>query len=334
MSMPDSRPLTVAVTTNIGHKDFHHLCPGRKLVWGRCTFLLNPPRGSNVDFWIVFSEGRIRDYMICQPENTLFYAGEPPAKKNHPVGFYKQFHHVLGTYNKTAHPRAYTDALGLNWHVGLRREDNRYIYGHDELTALAFPKKINAISVICSNLSTTPGQRARLQFLLKLKELLGDKLIHYGRGFTPISDKLDGILPYRFHLVLENSISDFYWTEKLSDAYLGWAYPFYAGCPNLKDFFPTDSFARIDINQPEHARQMILEACARPPDANEISRISAARNVILNDYNLFARFSFWAERLHRTSAVSTVKINTHKAFRPFPKNVLFRIKSRFIRPVP
>jgi hypothetical protein len=41
---------------------------------------------------------------------------------------------------------------------------------------------------------------------------------------------------------LENSQSPHYWTEKLTDAYLGWAFPLYVGCPNVGDYFAKESF--------------------------------------------------------------------------------------------
>jgi hypothetical protein len=324
-----SEKIIVAITTNVAHRGFERLSPGSRMKWGKCRFLLNPPPGTEVDYWIVFTEGRTLDYMTCHPQNTLFLAGEPPSKKIHSRSFYAQFHQVVSSHENDPHPRVTAASPGLNWHVGLQREQDCYSYGYDELVVMPFPQKRNQISVVCSNLATTQGQRDRLNFLEQLKSALGEQLVHFGRGFDPISDKMDAILPYRFHLVLENSCSANYWTEKISDAYLGWAFPFYAGCPNLDESFPSQSFVRVLLNEPEAAISSIRLALSSPQDRTEIELISQSRDLALNQFNLFARFSKWAELFHSPLPRQKVYINTHKAYRPFPKNMIFRIKSRF-----
>ncbi|MEI6605691.1 MAG: glycosyltransferase family 10 [Verrucomicrobiota bacterium] len=323
---PATPRLRVAVSTTVSHADMDRLCPGRQMRWDRCDFLLNPPRDTACDYWIVFAGSRDRDRMHCAPENTLFIAGEPPAKKIYPKNFYAQFHRVVSSHAADPHPRVTTSLPGLNWHVGLSREADRYQYGYDELKRLAPTAKSNRVSVVCSNLTTTAGQRQRLALLDHLKAALGDAIVHYGRGFTPIGDKMDAILPERFHLVLENSCSPDYWTEKLSDAYLGWAYPIYAGCPNLGDYFPAAGFTAVDVSQPEPAAAIIRTLLAEPPSPEEIPTIAHCRDLILDMYNPFARFAHWAQLFHQPGTRSqSVAITTHKAFRPFPRGLIYRL---------
>ena len=318
----------VAVTTAIRHRSLERLCPGGRLRWGNCDFLLNPPPGALCDYWIVFAAARDRDEMVCGRENTLFIAGEPPSKKIYPRGYYAQFNRVVSAHAADPHPQVTPSALGLNWHVGLSRDDDCYHIGYDELAALVPGAKANKLSVVCSNLTTTEGQRSRLRFLDAMKERLGDRLIHHGRGFSPIADKMDAIYPYRFHLVLENCRSPHYWTEKLSDAYLGWAHPFYVGCPNLGDYFPSAGFTPLDMDNPDEAAWVISERMERPMDEAEIGRVKECRNMILNTYNPFARFAYWAERFHQPAvSAGRVKITSHKAFRPFPRGLLYRLRS-------
>jgi hypothetical protein len=319
--------LVVVITTAIPHRDMHRLCPGGQLRWGRCDFLLNPPRGTRCDYWIVFATSRDRDHMQCNPANTLFIAGEPPSKKIYPRAFYAQFARVVSTRSEDPHPRVTTSALGLNWHVGLHSGENRYVYGYDELRALTRGPASNKISVVCSDLTTTEGQRLRLRFLQSLKDALGDSIIHFGRGFTPITDKMDAILPYRFHLVLENSASPHYWTEKLADAYLGLAHPFYSGCPNLADYFPPEGFTAVDANRPDEAIALMRAKLAAPVSAAETAMTLHCRDLILDTYNPFARFAYWTEQFHQPGPLSqAVEITTHKAFRPFPRGLLYRLR--------
>lgn len=318
---------TVVVSTSITHKEMSRLCPRTQLKWGHCNFLLNPPRGTRCDYWIVFAGSRDRDLMECAPENTLFITGEPPAKKNYPSAFYAQFNRVVSTRADDPHPRVTASALGLNWHVGLDAKENRYLYGYDELKAALPSLKENKISVVCSNLTRTEGQRRRLRFLHAVKEKLGDKIVHFGRGFTPIADKMDAILPYRFHLVLENSCSPNYWTEKIADAYLGRAYPFYSGCPNLGDYFPPESFTAVDADQPDLAVKLIKARLTALPQSSEVAFGNRCRDLVLDTYNPFARFAAWTEKFYQPEPKRQMtSITTHKAFRPFPRGLLYKLR--------
>lgn len=320
-------PLRIAVTTTISHGGLESLCPAPSLIWRGCEILLNPPRGTECDYWIVWAGCRERDFMRVAPQNTLFIAGEPPSKKIYPKTFYAQFHRVVSTHAADPHPRVTTSLPGLNWHVGLDRNADRYTIGYQELAALPVPTKLNSISVVCSNLTTTAGQRKRLAFLDQLKAALGPAVVHFGRGFTPIPDKLDAILPHRFHLVLENCSSPDYWTEKLSDAYLGWAFPVYVGCPNLADYFPQDGFAAINPDEPDQAIARIRQLLDQPSSVEEAAAVAKCRDLILHDYNPFSRFAHWANTFRQPSlTVHTCRATSHKAFRPFPRNWLYRIK--------
>ena len=327
---PSSTPrLRVVVTTAVNHADLNRLCPGGLLRWGRCDFLVNPPRATACDYWIVFAGSRDRDRMTCAPANTLFIAGEPPAKKIYPKRFYAQFHRIVSTHAADPHPRVTTSLPGLNWHVGLSRDDDRYHYGYDELKALGPGAKSNRISVVCSDLTTTAGQRQRLAFLHELKAAFGDVIVHYGRGFVPVADKMEAILPHRYHLVLENSCTPDYWTEKLADAYLGWAHPINAGCPNLADYFPPAGFTPVDVTRPREAVGIIEELLAQPATASELEMIEQCRDLVLDTYNPFARFAHWAELFYQPeSPTLPLSITTHKAFRPFPRGLLYRLKTR------
>ncbi|MBC6497811.1 MAG: hypothetical protein GDA54_05785 [Alphaproteobacteria bacterium GM7ARS4] len=107
--------------------------------------------------------------------------------------------------------------------------------------------KTKRISVICSGKQDSDYQRQRLRFVASLKEELGESLDVFGRDSHPIANKEEGIIPYRYHVALENCCHPHYWTEKIADAYMGGAYPFYSGCPNLDEYFPRESYTPIDI---------------------------------------------------------------------------------------
>lgn len=304
------------------------LTPGGSLRWGACRFDFNPGEGGRADFAVVMGNARPRDRFVCAPQNTLFIAGEPISKKLYPESFYRQFGHVVDSHAESRHPHLHVSALGLNWHVGLDRGSNHYRYGYDYLSALTYPDKQNHISVVCSNASKTGGQRQRLALLDGLKQRLGDKLVHFGRGFEPIDDKLEAILPYRFHLVLENSVLPNYWTEKLADAYLGWSYPVYLGCPNVADYLPADALVSINDLDVDTAAARIAELLDQPLAPQREAALAEARSRVLNVYNPFAWAAHWAERLYEPDLPEkTLTLRSHKAFRSFPRGHLFRLRN-------
>jgi len=303
------------------------LTPGGSLRWGRCRFDFNPESGGRADFSAVLGNARPYDRFMAAPQNTLFIAGEPLSKKLYPQAFYRQFGHVVDSHAQSRHPHLHVSALGLNWHVGLDRSSHRYRYGNDHLAALACPEKQNRIAVVCSNASKTEGQRRRLALLEGLKQRLGDRLVHFGRGFEPIDDKMEAILPYRFQLVLENGVEPHYWTEKLADAYLGWAYPVYLGCPNVADYLPAEALLSINDLGVDTAAARIAELLDQPLGPRREAALAEARHRILNVYNPFAWAAHWAEALYRPALTEkTVTLRSHKAFRSFPRGHLFRLR--------
>lgn len=317
--------MLVRINTGIQHRGIEQLTPGSALEWGDIRFELNPVHAGHADFSIVLYTGRPRDDFKCAPQNTLFLAGEPLEKKLYPKAYYRQFGHVHDTHEQSGHPNLRIGPPALNWHVGLDMSERRYRYGYDHLSSLPYPEKINKVAVVCSNASFTPGQRARLRLLDALKVLLPDAIVHFGKGFHPIDDKMEAILPYRYHLVLENCQAPHYWSEKLADAYLGWAYPIYLGSPNLAEYFPEDAYTPIDFQITETVAT-IKRLLELPPTTAQVEAINLARDLILNRYNPFAWCAKLANELYQPLAARMVTIRSHRAFRPFPRNWIYRLR--------
>ncbi|MCI0660313.1 MAG: hypothetical protein L0220_04495, partial [Acidobacteria bacterium] len=82
-----------------------------------------------------------------------------------------------------------------------------------------------------------------------------------------------------------------YWTEKLADCFLAGAYPFYHGCPNLPEYFPSGSFTAIDINKPEEAIEIIEGGIRSHLYESSLHQLRGARELVLDKHNLFAMLS-------------------------------------------
>jgi len=313
---PPDRELIVRVSIGFDLAGVDAFTPGRSMRIGRCRFEVNPPDERPCDYWIVFGNTRSMETARVAPRNTLLIVGEPPAKKLYPHRYYNQFAHVIDTHDHSAHPGLVIAAPCLFWMVGLSYDQSRYTFGYDELKELGMPEKSNRVSVVCSNTAKTAGQRRRLVFLQQLKDRLGERIIHYGKGFAPVDDKMEAILPHRFHLSLENSQSPHYWTEKIADAYLGWAFPFYVGCPNIGDYFAAESYRAIDMADVEGAVATITGMLDTPPGPAETAALREARERVLERYNPFMRFQPWVEKHHLPDEPTLVTIRSHKSCKP------------------
>lgn len=295
---------------------------------GKCEIFLNPKESLDVDYWIVFANARPRDVMRCARENTLFIAGEPEEKKVYPRAFYRQFYRVVDTHRSSGHPRVILHAPCLSWHLGYDHNRQIFDFGYEQLMKMEYPNDIqNKVSVVCSDASFTTGQRERLVFLQAIKERLGDRIDHFGRGFLPVDDKLKAIYGYRAHLVMENCRVPHYWTEKISDAYLGWSFPLYIGCPNIGEYFPENSYKAMNIHDVDGSLKLIEELLSTPVNSDEKAALAEGRSAVLGKYNPWIVWARWAEEFYDSKAVpENLVIRSHKAFRPFPRGLLFRLR--------
>jgi hypothetical protein len=78
--------------------------------------------------------------------------------------------------------------------------------------------------------------------------------------------------------------------------------PFYFGCPNLADYFPEESFIRIDIHDAAGAAELIRETIANHEFDKRLPAIAEARRRVLFEHNLFAVAAREIARLHQVGA--------------------------------
>ncbi|MDQ2800823.1 MAG: glycosyltransferase family 10, partial [Armatimonadota bacterium] len=270
--------IRVKLSTNFPELPLIRQTPGRAGVWGNCRFFINEPV-EECDFWVVYEDVLQPETTRCPPENTLVIMGEPPSVRQYDRRFTAQFAQALTCRRAMKHPGAIYHQQALPWMVGWRyyRETSQWdtacTKDYDELAALPPIPKTRRLSVISSDKAFTPGHRQRLEFVHRLKQHFGDEIDVFGRGLRDFEDKWDVLAPYQYHVILENGQFPDYWTEKLSDALLAGAYPFYGGCPNIGDYFAGDVLTRRDISQPAQA----IEAIVAGLDAHRFEATVAAR---------------------------------------------------------
>lgn len=97
-------------------------------------------------------------------------------------------------------------------------------------------EKTQMTSIIASAKRTYEGHRLR-HAVIDEARAQGLPLDVMGRGYRPIEDKTEGLAPYRYTVVIENSREASYITEKLIDALRCRAVPIYWGAPDVGTIF-------------------------------------------------------------------------------------------------
>lgn len=259
------------------------------------TFFGQTPEGNGHWQGVHFTEDPITecDYLIvlqrppypikvnCPAGNTWLIIQEPPAEYyRFFIRAFKYFDRVYSYYQDVTHPHIRGMQPVLPWHL-LRSYTYLSAIRNEDLAG-----KKDELVWITSNKKGFPGQKARMVFREFLQKS-NFKFRLYGTGFVPIHDKFDGLFPCKYSLAIENYSVDHYWTEKIADSFLSWCLPFYWGANNLEDYFPADSFIRIDIQEPEKALEIIQRAIENKEWEKRVSAIEKARNLVLNEYQFF-----------------------------------------------
>ena len=268
--------------------------PHRIGVWADCNFIVNTPL-QKCDWWVICHNSglTIPETTLCDPKHIVYVSMEP-SDSWLPQQFLDQFSHLVSCDRPLRHPIK-TFRNGLTWWVGIQVKHEgvyqispQFILDYDMLSAMRCPDKKKFLSIICSNKSFMTGHKKRNTFLEKLRaHPISAHIDFFGGGINPVDDKWDVIAPYKYHLVLENSVVPDYWSEKLADSFLGFAFPIYYGCPNIHDYFSRDALRIIDIENFDETVTALEELLIHDPYQKHLPAINKARQQVLNDYNLF-----------------------------------------------
>lgn len=172
-----------------------------------------------------------------------------------------------------------------------RLENARFVpHGGTFLPAVAVPAcpKTERISLVASKKRTTTGHQLRHRVAAELTSRDSDLKL-FGHGYNPVEDKTLTHAPFHFSLVIENSRSAGYFTEKLIDSLLCRCLPLYWGAPDISHFFDTrgmvccgnadeliEAARRCSIEDYEQRRPFIEQNCIRALDFIDV-HVNAAR---------------------------------------------------------
>ena len=304
-------------------------------IWNDCKFIINDNKLKKCDWWFVLHGSGLveRENCLCDPDHVVYVSMEPSEKISQASDkFLEQFSHLV-LCDRDIKQQNIIYSNWLTWWVGIvvNKKNKKHIFlpqvrlNYNQLSDMRPVKKLNKISIILSDKDISKGHKKRIEFINKIITLPISKHIDvFGHGFNAIPDKWDAIAPYKYHLVLENSVQKDYWSEKLADAFLGFSFPIYYGCPNIYDYFSKNSLSVIDIDRVDEAVNVLQGIIEDNVYDNNMYAIDISRNQVLNQYNIFNLMSEMA--IKKSLRHQNKKLNTNMFF----KDSLIKKLARFI----
>ncbi|HAX96829.1 MAG TPA: hypothetical protein DCY35_09980 [Prolixibacteraceae bacterium] len=270
--------MLVRIVKNWTAPDLFRQTPDSKGIWDDIHFTFDPV--DECDGLLVLNVLKEDITVRCPPENIWAIFQEPYLPDFLPwmKDGHEQFARVYTHRPPTMDPRYHPAPPLVPWHVGM---------SYDELLHVHHMPKNDSIVWVTSALQVLPGHVKRYGFYQFLKEKGWSDLNICGRGIRQIKDKWDVLDRCRYAIAVENHCGDNYWTEKIADCWLSETLPFYYGCPNLENFFPADSFVRIDLDDFDSAASVIRRVVDSGEYEKRLPAIREARKLVLNQFQFF-----------------------------------------------
>ena len=241
------------------------------------------------DWLVVYDELPMASVTLrCPREQTILCTWEPVSIKSYSKAYTRQFGQLL-----TNRPREAERHPG--YHLGR---------GYFLWFAHNFPKrgetvdKPKAVSAVCSSKQMRHTRHHDRFELVKALATEVKNFDWFGKGVRPLARKEDALIPYKYHIAIENHIGVHHWTEKFADAILCECLPFYAGDPAITEIFPAECFIPIPIDDPAEAIRIVKTAIANGEYEKRREAILEAKRLILSRYN------FWRQVIEVVESVA------------------------------
>ncbi|MBD5448854.1 MAG: hypothetical protein HDR28_01590 [Lachnospiraceae bacterium] len=214
-------------------------------------------------FWDRYNYGL--DTHFYGPESMAHTLGKPRVK------------YGMLTESRTIVPQDYEV---FHKHRGLEKEF-RYVFTYDEkilneiensrfypiaagiwnreMKEGLYLKKDRDLSILSSDKTMCELHRFRLELARTCKkEQLADTYGRFDGGdyVQSVDETLDR---YRFSLIIENDVSDYYFSERLTSCLAAQTIPVYLGARKIGDFFNTDGMILLEKPDIEEAKRRIRE---------------------------------------------------------------------------
>jgi len=246
------------------------------------------------DFWFVNEDIYENNYeeVNINKENIFFISTETIYEEDY---FFKDSKiNFLNQFNEVYSPKPIYIKNVVNtppfipW--GLRMGPyHKHKISDLEYYSNLYPIKNRLMSVYASDKDITDHQKLRIKFLKVLQDNFNYEIDFYGTAFKKTKIKEEGILNYKYHIVIENNSYKNIISEKLFDSFLGLAYPLYSGATNLEDYFPKESFTYLDISDFNGSIDKIKFLIENDPYSEKVKALEISRNIVLKEFNVIKR---------------------------------------------
>lgn len=141
----------------------------------------------------------------------------------------------------------------------------------DIIDSKAYEKKDKNISIISSNKKITRLHKTRIAVAKECNKYSG--IDTYGSFKGDYCDDYDEVFRrYRYSIVIENDITDYYFTEKITSCFLSQTIPVYYGAKKIDEFFNSEGIIQVSKEDLFDIPKLI-KRCTQQEYENRISAI-------------------------------------------------------------
>ena len=190
--------------------------------------------------------------------------------------------------------------------------------------------KKKKISVIQSDKIYCKEHEIRKKIIDAIVKEFQSEIDVYGVGFKKevVSDKINVLADYHYHICIENFFSNDFWTEKLSDPLIARTNLIYLGCQNLNQYFP-DNFILLKDTDMNHNLKIVDEILKKN---NHEFYFEKSRILLFEKYNMLTFLSNFIEK-NFSQETTQIKFYQERKFKNYKYRilVLYYKFRRFIR---
>jgi hypothetical protein len=279
--------------------DWKRLSPTGTNIVNNCKFFFDIKDLDTypMDYFVVFNQinNDIDLLKKINKKNSLLIACEPPSVHVYPQKYVNQFEHLICPDVNIKHQNKIKITPFFPWHIGHNRDVNliEKDINFKSLLNKKFSKK-KKISVIQSDKIFCKEHEIRKKIIDAIVNEFKSEIDVYGVGFQKevVSDKINVLANYHYHICIENFFSNDFWTEKLSDPIIARTNPIYLGCQNLNQYFPDNFILLKDIDM-NHNLKTIDEILKKKKHEFYFEK---SRTLIFEKYNMLTFLSDFAEK--------------------------------------
>ena len=264
-------------------------------------------------------------WVKCPPDRLYKWLTEPVVDGNLSRRFSsrhsKRFHKVFSPFPMDLQREVISPPLFPP------RLSQEFVERYCSESNLGLFEKSALVSTVTSTLNHLEGHIRRNELIDYLSQDQQTSIDVYGRGRREVVNKEDAMMEYMFSLCVENSFQGYYWSEKLTDAFLCLSVPIYIGAKEVSNFFPVESFIDASgLNNQEVGE--LISSLSIEDYLRRLPFLIKARQLVLNEYHIGKRFAEFAKQKLNETKPTIQATNTVDTFISLGLAVLEKIPFR------